>query len=102
MESAKNANQNNNVCRDCGKKIVIKEGGEIENGVLLSYDDNARILQVFKCSGCYKISPRLTNFRECEVYSRVVGYIRPVRQWNTGKKEEYKERQEFNAPFNCA
>jgi len=29
---------------------------------------------------------------ECEVYSRVVGYLRPVKQWNKGKKEEFKER----------
>lgn len=28
----------------------------------------------------------------CEVYSRVVGYLRPVRQWNEGKREEYKAR----------
>jgi ribonucleoside-triphosphate reductase len=28
----------------------------------------------------------------CEVYSRVVGYLRPVQQWNNGKKEEFKER----------
>jgi len=29
----------------------------------------------------------------CEVYSRVVGYIRPVSQWNDGKQEEYKIRK---------
>lgn len=28
----------------------------------------------------------------CEVYSRVVGYLRPVQQWNKGKKEEFRER----------
>ncbi len=32
---------------------------------------------------------------ECEVYSRVVGYIRPVKQWNHGKKQEFAERKEF-------
>ena len=32
---------------------------------------------------------------ECEVYSRVVGYLRPVKQWNKGKKEEFKERQTY-------
>lgn len=35
---------------------------------------------------------------ECEVYSRVVGYIRPVQQWNKGKVQEYKERKVFKAP----
>lgn len=31
----------------------------------------------------------------CEVYSRVVGYHRPVANWNKGKREEFKERVEF-------
>ena len=29
----------------------------------------------------------------CEVYSRVVGYLRPVQNWNKGKKEEFKLRR---------
>jgi anaerobic ribonucleoside-triphosphate reductase len=29
----------------------------------------------------------------CEVYSRVVGYFRPVFQWNKGKQQEFKERK---------
>ena len=32
---------------------------------------------------------------ECEVYSRVVGYLRPVKQWNKGKKQEFKDRKIF-------
>ncbi len=32
---------------------------------------------------------------ETEVYSRVVGYLRPVKQWNVGKKEEFKMRSSF-------
>jgi anaerobic ribonucleoside-triphosphate reductase len=28
-----------------------------------------------------------------EVYSRVVGYYRPVRDWNRGKQEEFSERE---------
>ena len=31
-----------------------------------------------------------------EVYSRVVGYYRPVQNWNTGKKQEFLERKHFN------
>lgn len=30
-----------------------------------------------------------------EVYTRIVGYYRSVRNWNIGKKEEYKERRLF-------
>ena len=28
----------------------------------------------------------------CEVYSRTVGYLRPVSQWNKGKKAEWADR----------
>lgn len=40
----------------------------------------------FKCPQCGA---------DCEVYSRVVGYIRPVQQWNKGKKKEFIDRKEF-------
>lgn len=33
----------------------------------------------------------------CEVYSRVVGYLRPVDQWNAGKQEEYQERKMYDS-----
>lgn len=32
---------------------------------------------------------------ECEVYSRVVGFIRPVSQWNEGKQSEWEDRKTF-------
>lgn len=32
---------------------------------------------------------------ECEVWSRIVGYFRPVKEWNKGKKSEYAERVEY-------
>ena len=32
---------------------------------------------------------------ETEVYSRVVGYLRPVKQWNNGKQAEYRMRKTF-------
>ncbi len=28
-----------------------------------------------------------------EIYSRVVGYLRPVNQWNEGKQEEFRDRE---------
>jgi len=33
---------------------------------------------------------------QCEVYSRVVGYIRPVNQWNKGKRAEFADRKEYD------
>ncbi|MDR1786762.1 MAG: hypothetical protein LBR23_09940 [Spirochaetaceae bacterium] len=32
---------------------------------------------------------------ETEVYARIVGYYRSVRNWNLGKKDEFKHRKEF-------
>lgn len=32
----------------------------------------------------------------CEVYSRIVGYLRPVDQWNDGKRAEYSDRKLFD------
>ena len=40
----------------------------------------------FKCPTCGA---------DCEVYSRIVGYIRPVNQWNRGKRQEFKDRKTY-------
>lgn len=32
----------------------------------------------------------------CEVYSRIVGYLRPVRDWNQGKQQEFSERKTYD------
>ena len=42
-------------------------------------------------NGEVKVCP--TCGSTCEVYSRVVGYLRPVSQWNDGKQEEFKIRK---------
>ena len=34
----------------------------------------------------------------CEVYSRIVGYLRPVQNWHQGKKQEFRERKTFRTP----
>ena len=34
----------------------------------------------------------------CEVYSRVVGYLRPVSTWNVAKRQEFKNRKPYKAP----
>lgn len=35
---------------------------------------------------------------ECEVYSRIVGYYRPVQSWNKGKEAEFKDRIIYDTP----
>lgn len=44
-------------------------------------------------AGEHKFCPKCEN--ECEVYSRIVGYLRPVQQWNKGKKEEFGLRKTY-------
>ena len=31
-----------------------------------------------------------------EVFSRVTGYVRPINNWNKGKREEFKDRKMFD------
>lgn len=46
-------------------------------------------------SGEYFSCPKCIIEQPCEVYSRIVGYIRPVQQFNDGKQQEFKERKEY-------
>ena len=45
-------------------------------------------------SGEHKLCP--VCGANCEVYSRVVGYLRPVDQWNDGKQAEFAIRKTFD------
>jgi len=42
--------------------------------------------EVYTCPRCGK---------KTEVYSRVVGYIRPIQQWNAGKQNEFHRRKTY-------
>ena len=46
------------------------------------------------CGKCAELHPEAEPV-ECEVWTRVMGYFRPVRSFNIGKKGEYAERQMF-------
>ena len=48
----------------------------------------------FRKRGCHVRIVRIP----CEVYSRIVGYLRPVQNWNTGKVQEWKERRVYEVP----
>mgnify|MGYP002152258838 CR=1 FL=1 len=41
------------------------------------------------------MSPMQTQRQECIVYSRVVGWLTPVKNYNPGKASEYKDRKTF-------
>ena len=90
-------------CHDCKKKVSVeiemKDDGKmlVRGGALYTPDDTTiqQDKKFVKCDKCYKEDPMLSNFRECEIFSRVVGYLRPTRQWNKGKKAEFRARKNY-------
>ncbi|HMN19074.1 MAG TPA: anaerobic ribonucleoside-triphosphate reductase [Candidatus Moranbacteria bacterium] len=74
------------MCHDCAKVLARDEQ-------YMPYKVGSDVY--IKCKDCHKADPVLRNFRTTEVYSRVVGYIRPVEQWNKGKRTEFSDRTEF-------
>jgi len=46
-------------------------------------------------AGEHFFCPQCMVKQPCEVYSRIVGYLRPVQQWNEGKQVEYHQRKTF-------
>ncbi|MEZ0537722.1 ribonucleoside triphosphate reductase [Caldicellulosiruptoraceae bacterium PP1] len=78
-----------NVCKDIVKKIAYtyKIPYYTITPTFSVCPDHGYIAgENFKCPICGK---------DCEVYSRVVGYYRPVQCWNKGKQEEFKFRKEY-------
>lgn len=69
-------------CHDCGKEETFEEY-ETPFGTF------------YKCEECFNKDIILRNFRPTEVYSRITGYIRPISQWNEGKKAEHKDRKVY-------
>ena len=44
------------------------------------------------CTGCQQDKSCTVRAIPCEVYSRVVGYYRPIDAWNAGKQAEFNAR----------
>jgi anaerobic ribonucleoside-triphosphate reductase len=73
-------------CHDCKK--LLDNGDEY-----IPYTVGNEVF--IKCKPCYKKDSVLRNFQKTEVFSRIVGYIRPIKNWNPGKQEEFKDRRTF-------
>lgn len=44
---------------------------------------------------CHTCKESLKKIVRCEVYSRVVGYLRPTSGWNKGKQAEFETRKTY-------
>ena len=62
------------------------QGAVLEEGLMEHICANCRTEMVSVCPTCNK---------PVDVFSRVVGYLRPVSCWNAGKQQEWRDRQEF-------
>ena len=79
------------MCRDFVKKVI-----ENHHLPYITVTPTFSVCQTHGyLSGEVKICPTCQS--SCEVWSRVVGYFRPVQEWNKGKKSEYAEREEYLA-----
>ena len=87
-------------CHDCEKDVTViaHKGDEIEvsGGAIYDIPVSGENKIFLKCDECFHEDRVLRNYQPCEVYSRVVGYLRPVQQWNGAKREEHKLRKFFN------
>jgi len=96
-------------CHDCGKPVTVTTH-EIEgdpdrmrvSGGALYLPESQPPGDYLKCDDCHKADPVLRRYQRTEVYSRIVGYLRPVSQWNDGKVNEFNDRKIFKVPDEAA
>jgi len=84
------------LCHDCGREIEVKNEKIISAKIFVYKTKEGKKIEILKCKDCYEKITALRNYQDCEVYSRVVGYLRPVQQWNKGKQKEFHDRKEFD------
>ena len=83
-------------CHDCEKDVKVCIFRDDKGAITIKGGAVYNPLSIFlKCDNCFQKDSVLRNYRSCEVYSRAIGYLRPVSQWNVGKQEEWKMRKNF-------
>lgn len=89
-------NGNCDICKcNVSLQISIKEfkndriNAKITGGAGIGFDiKKGNHFEKLMCDECFESS-------KPEIYSRVVGYLRPIKQWNTGKRMEFENRKNF-------
>lgn len=85
-------------CVECGEEFTMEiertgpNGLDIKNGAVYKTAGEFS----FKCQNCFVNNPNAGP--KVEVYSRVVGYLRPVSNWNDVKQAEFKSRKMYQIP----
>ena len=89
-------------CCDCGRDVIVEatQNGEdtiISGGAVFHppHDWHYAVNEyLFKCAACFETDP--VFHPRTEIYSRVVGFLSPVKQWNNGKQAEWNTRKTFD------
>ena len=94
-------------CVDCNKDVEINahiagESLSIEGGAIFCPPEHWNYPEryMYKCHVCFEKDSKF--YPATEVYSRCVGYMRPVNQWNDGKKAEFEQRKMYKIDNCCA
>ena len=87
-------------CIDCGIPVMVTTTQDdtdisIKGGAVFQPPVGWNCPQEYmhKCDNCFNKSPVFNP--KTEIYSRCVGYLRPVNNYNPGKKAEWKSRKTF-------
>jgi len=88
-------------CLDCKEPVSVEMDSALDGKITISggavYFAGKPEKKLFvKCDKCFGQDPRVNNFQPCEVYSRVVGYLRPVKQWALKLKIGYFHKKGIN------
>ena len=78
-------------------KLKIK-GGAVYFPDVIPIDEEQIQDFFIKCDLCFKNDPVLRDYQPCQVWSRVVGFYRPVNSFNKGKVQEMKMRKNYKLP----
>ena len=86
-------------CHDCKEEVQVlatwtDDGISISGGAV--YKPFAEEKFYIKCESCYKKDNVLRDYQPCDIYSRSVGYLRPVTYWNEGKQSEFAMRKSYD------
>jgi len=86
-------------CHDCHKEIIIEidfiDGQACIDGGSVYVQDDGKDMFV-KCDECFGKDKVLRNYQPTQVYSRVVGYLSPLSNWNKGKVSEFNKRATYD------
>ena len=86
-------------CQGCGEPVSVivfandRDNPEGTGGMIVGSQWNAS--PEFKCSKCLENDGGKISPTRCEVFSRVVGYLRPITSWNKGKRAEKDMRVDY-------